>query len=59
MKHNWEELMKRFQRLPLSSDMPPQAQKKAKLEFELQQLEKDIAIIEQYPHIYVYDDNNA
>lgn len=57
MKKKWEEMMKQFQRLPFLSDTLPKAQKKAKMERELQQLEKDIATIEQHPHIYVYDNN--
>ncbi|EZA62548.1 hypothetical protein DMN91_005647 [Ooceraea biroi] len=59
MKQTWEELMKRFRGLPFLTDTLPKAQKKAKLEYELQQLEKDIANIEQHPHIYVYDDSDA
>ncbi|XP_012233443.1 enkurin [Linepithema humile] len=59
MKQKWEETMKKFQRLPFLIDTLPKAQKKAKIERELQQLEKDIAILEQHPHVYVYDNNNA
>ncbi|CAL1687858.1 unnamed protein product [Lasius platythorax] len=57
MKKKWEEAMRQFQGLPFLADTLPKAQKKAKMERELQQLEKDIAIIEQHPHIYVYDNN--
>ncbi|XP_029667386.1 enkurin [Formica exsecta] len=57
MKKKWEETMRQFQKLPFLSDTLPKAQKKAKMERELQQLEKDIATIEQHPHIYVYDNN--
>ncbi|EGI70694.1 Enkurin [Acromyrmex echinatior] len=56
MKQRWEEAMQRFRKLPFLVDTMPKAQKKAKLERELQQLEKDIAIIEQHSHIYVYDE---
>ncbi|EFN74446.1 Enkurin [Camponotus floridanus] len=55
MKKKWEETMRQFQRLPFLADTLPKAQKKAKMERELQQLEKDIAVIEQHPYIYVYD----
>lgn len=48
-----------FQRLPLLIDTPPKVQRKAKLERELQQLERDIGIIEQHLHIFVYDNDNA
>ncbi|XP_029156621.1 enkurin [Nylanderia fulva] len=57
MKKKWEEAMKQFQGLPFLADTLPKAQKKAKMERELKQLEKDIAIIEQHPHIYVYDND--
>ncbi|KAG5318255.1 ENKUR protein, partial [Pseudoatta argentina] len=56
MKQRWDEAMQRFRKLPFLADTMPKAQKKAKLEHELQQLEKDIAIIEQHSHIYVYDE---
>ncbi|XP_018398908.1 PREDICTED: enkurin [Cyphomyrmex costatus] len=56
MKQRWDEAMQRFRRLPFLADTLPKAQKKARMERELQQLEKDIAVIEQHPHIYVYDD---
>ncbi|XP_011879092.1 PREDICTED: enkurin-like [Vollenhovia emeryi] len=56
MKQKWEEAMKRFRGLPFLADTLPKAQRKARMERELQQLEKDIAIVEQHQHIYVYDD---
>lgn len=56
MKQKWEEAMKQYQRLPFLTDTLPKAQRKARMERELKQLEKDIAIIEQHSHIYVYDD---
>lgn len=59
MKQKWEEAMKRFRGLPFLADTLPKAQKKASMERELQQLEKDIGIIEQHPHIYVYDDTTS
>jgi len=59
MKQKWEEAMKRFQGLPFLADTLPKAQRKARMERELQQLEKDIAIVEQHPHIYVYDNTDV
>ncbi|XP_032678868.1 enkurin [Odontomachus brunneus] len=53
MKEKWESLMKQFQRLPLTITLA-HVQRKARLERELQQLEKDIAIVERHPHMYVY-----
>ncbi|XP_008543367.1 enkurin isoform X2 [Microplitis demolitor] len=58
MKKRWEEMMKQFQSLPFLTDTPPKAKRKAKMEQDLKQLEKDIDMIERHPHIYVYDDNN-
>lgn len=54
MKERWEKLMKQFQRLPLTATLAL-VRKKARMERELQEIEKDIAVIERHPHIYVYD----
>ncbi|CAD6222462.1 GSCOCG00000977001-RA-CDS [Cotesia congregata] len=58
MKKRWEDMMKQFQSLPFLTDTPPKAKRKAKMEQDLKQLEKDIDMIERYPHIYVYNDND-
>ncbi|KAK2580546.1 hypothetical protein KPH14_007679 [Odynerus spinipes] len=57
MKKRWDEMMKQFQCLPFMIDTPPKVQRKTKLERELQQLEKDITIIERHPYICIYNDN--
>ncbi|XP_066156722.1 enkurin [Euwallacea fornicatus] len=56
LKKNWEELQKQYQRLPILTDTIPKKIKKSKLEAELKQIEKDVALIEKHPCIYVYDD---
>ncbi|XP_066250403.1 enkurin [Euwallacea similis] len=56
LKKNWEELQKQYQRLPILTDTIPKKIKKSKLEADLKQIEKDVALIERHPHIYVYDD---
>ncbi|XP_034940322.1 enkurin [Chelonus insularis] len=58
MKKRWEELMKQFQGLPFLTDTPPKIKRKAKMEQDLKQLEKDIDMIERHPHIYVYNDES-
>ncbi|RZC38566.1 enkurin, partial [Asbolus verrucosus] len=57
LKHNWEELQKQYQGLPILTDTIPKIIRKSKLEAELKQLEKDIVLIERHPYIYVYDDD--
>lgn len=57
MKQRWDIMMKQFQCLPFMIDTPPKVQRKTKLEYELKQLEKDIAIIERHPHICIYNGN--
>lgn len=57
MKKKWEEMMKQFQALPFLTDTPPKAKRKAKMEQDLKQLEKDIDLIERHDYIYVYSDD--
>ncbi|XP_014601718.1 PREDICTED: enkurin isoform X2 [Polistes canadensis] len=57
MKRRWDEMMKQFQSLPFIIDTPPKVQRKAKLEHELQQLEKDITILERHSYICVNNDD--
>ncbi|XP_011138778.1 enkurin [Harpegnathos saltator] len=59
MKQRWERLMKQFQGLPLTVALAHVQKKKARIERELQELEKDIAIVERHPHIYVYDTDDT
>jgi hypothetical protein len=55
LKHNWEELHKAYQRLPILTDTLPKKRHKIKLEEELKQLESDIRTLERHLHIYVTD----
>lgn len=57
MKKKWDEVMQQYRTLPFLTDTLPKAQRKAKLERALNQLEKDIESVEQHQNIYVYDDD--
>ncbi|KAJ0183958.1 hypothetical protein K1T71_000381 [Dendrolimus kikuchii] len=55
LKHNWALMQKAFLQLPMLTDTIPKILKKTKMEQELKQLEKDIALIESNPYIYIYE----
>ncbi|OWR50426.1 enkurin isoform X2 [Danaus plexippus] len=55
LKYNWQLMQKAFLQLPMLTDTIPKILKKTKMEQELRQLEKDIALVESNPYIYVYD----
>ncbi|XP_059055379.1 enkurin [Achroia grisella] len=55
LKYNWELMQKAFLQLPMLTDTMPKILKKTKMEQELRQLEKDIALIESNPFIYLYE----
>ncbi|KAM3968636.1 LOW QUALITY PROTEIN: enkurin [Aphomia sociella] len=55
LKYNWQLMQKAFLQLPMLTDTIPKILKKTKMEQELKQLEKDIALIETNPFIYIYD----
>jgi hypothetical protein len=55
LKHNWIELQKAYQLLPILTDTIPKKRHKIKLEEELKQLESDIRTLECHSHIYVMD----
>ncbi|XP_021913813.1 enkurin-like [Zootermopsis nevadensis] len=59
LKHNWEELQKTYQQLPIITDTIPKKKYKIKLEEELKQLESDIKTIERHKHIYVTDADSS
>lgn len=59
MKHNWEELQKVYQGLPVLTDTIPKMIRKTKLENDLKQLEKDILLVENLPYIYVYNSSET
>uniref|UniRef100_A0A182QMK2 Enkurin domain-containing protein n=1 Tax=Anopheles farauti TaxID=69004 RepID=A0A182QMK2_9DIPT len=58
LKQNWEKLQQEYQSLPLLTDTVPKMIRKAKLENNLKQLEKDILTIENNPYIYIYDEES-
>lgn len=53
LKQNWQELQTVFQGLPMLTDTIPKMKRKEALEQELRQLERDIAIVERNPIIFV------
>ncbi|KAJ8736792.1 hypothetical protein PYW07_000063 [Mythimna separata] len=55
LKHNWSLMQKAFLQLPMLTDTIPKILRKTKMEAELRQLEKDIALVESNPYIYIYE----
>ncbi|XP_058460406.1 enkurin [Malaya genurostris] len=58
LKSNWEILQQEYQSLPLLIDTVPKMIRKAKLEKNLKELEKDILKVENTPIIYIYEDED-
>lgn len=58
LRHNWNDLQKKYQGLSIITDTLSKKMRKLTIESQLKQLEKDILLIEQNPHIYVYTDEN-
>ncbi|XP_022125100.2 enkurin [Pieris rapae] len=54
LKNNWKKMQKAFLQLPMLTDTTPKIVKKSKMEQELRQLEKSIALVEANPYIYIY-----
>uniref|UniRef100_A0A2S2NDN5 Enkurin n=1 Tax=Schizaphis graminum TaxID=13262 RepID=A0A2S2NDN5_SCHGA len=55
LKTNWDELYTEFLLLPMVTDSVPKVNRKARIENELNNLEKDINLLERYPSLYVCD----
>lgn len=55
LRHNWQIKQKAFLQLPIMTDTIPKILKKTKMEEELRELEKDIALVESHPYIYIYE----
>ncbi|KAK6617857.1 hypothetical protein RUM43_014086 [Polyplax serrata] len=53
LKENWNELSKQFLKLPVMSDTLPKIKRKMWLEQEIDQLEKDVKLVESHPYIYL------
>jgi len=56
LKTNWAELHKEFLLLPMLTDTVPKMKRKTMLEKQLNDLEKDIDLLERNPSIYVCQD---
>jgi hypothetical protein len=56
LKTNWAELHKEFLLLPMLTDTVPKMKRKTMLEKQLNNLEKDIDLLERNPSIYVSQD---
>lgn len=56
LKYNWNELQKKYQGLSIITDTLSKRMRKLSIENQLKQLEKDILLLEQNPHIYVFND---
>lgn len=56
LKTNWAELHKEFLLLPMLTDTMPKMKRKTTLEKELNNLEKDIDLLERNSSIYVCQD---
>lgn len=48
-------MQKAFLQLPMLTDTVPKILRKTKMERELRELEKDIALVESNPYIYIYN----
>ncbi|XP_026815950.1 enkurin-like [Rhopalosiphum maidis] len=55
LKSNWDELYTEFLLLPMVTDSVPKVNRKARIENELNNLERDINLLERYPSLYVCD----
>ncbi|CAH1647403.1 unnamed protein product [Spodoptera littoralis] len=55
LKLNWSLMQKAFLQLPMLTDTIPKILRKTKMEADLKQLEKDIALVESNPYIYIYE----
>ncbi|KAG7336427.1 hypothetical protein KOW79_001120 [Hemibagrus wyckioides] len=53
LKKNWDELHHQYQGLSVITDTMPKKHRKERLESEMKQLEKDIALMERYKTIYI------
>lgn len=56
LRYNWNDLQRKYQSLSIITDTLTKKMRKLTIESQLKQLEKDILLIEQNPHIYVYTD---
>lgn len=58
LKTNWEEIHHQYQGLSVVTDTAPKKNRKERMEAEMDQLEKDIELLEKHTKIYIASDNN-
>ena len=58
MKTNWEEIHHQYQGLSVVTDTAPKKNRKERMEAEMDQLEKDIELLEKHTKIYISSDDN-
>ena len=52
-KKNWEEIHHQYQGLSVVTDTAPKKSRKERMETEMNQLEKDIELLEKHSHVYI------
>jgi len=53
LKANWEEIHHQYQGLSVVTDTAPKKNRKERMEAEMNQLEKDIDLLEKHSNIYI------
>ena len=53
LKTNWEEIHHQYQGLSVVTDTALKKNRKERMEAEMNQLEKDIELLEKHPKIYI------
>ena len=53
LKSNWEEIHHQYQGLSVVTDTAPKKNRKERMEAEMNQLEKDIELLEKHTRIYI------
>lgn len=57
LKTNWDELQHQYQGLSVVTDTAPKKNRKERMEAEMDQLEKDIELLEKHSNIYIVSGN--
>jgi len=58
LKTNWEEIHHQYQGLSVVTDTAPKKNRKERMEAEMDQLEKDIELLEKHAKVYIASDGN-
>ena len=53
LKRNWEEIHHQYQGLSVVTDTAPKKNRKERMEAEMNQLERDIELLEKHSNIYI------